>query len=55
MIPLGQLLLYFDILIQLCLFWEGNSINSLQIIIILISKPISRRVLCDFETLNLVC
>lgn len=52
MISFKQLLLLFKILIKLTLFGECDGIYSLQIIIVFVSQPISRRVLGNFDSLD---
>ncbi len=52
MVSLKQFLLLLEILVKLTLFWESNSVNSLQIIVIFVSQPVSRRVFSNFDSLN---
>lgn len=40
-ISLSELLLYFDVLVELGLFGEGNCIDPLQVIVFLVAQPIS--------------
>ncbi len=44
-VPLSQLLLLLNILIQEFLFGEGNCVDSLEIIVLLLTQPVSRGVL----------
>lgn len=55
MISFKQLLLLFNVLIKLTLFRECDGVYSLQIIIVFVSQPISRRVLRNLDSLDSVC
>ena len=52
MVSFEKLLLLFQVLIKLTLLRESNSVNSLQVIIVFVSQPVSRRILCNFDSLN---
>ena len=52
MVSLRQLLLLLQVLVKLRLLREGNCINALQIVILLLAQPVSRGIFSDLETLD---
>lgn len=52
MVSLRQLLLLLQVLVKLRLLREGNCINTLQIVILLLAQPVSRGIFSDLETLD---
>jgi hypothetical protein len=50
MIAFFGLFFEMNILIKLLFAWERYAVNSLQIIILSIAEPVSRRILHDFES-----
>lgn len=54
MVSLGEFLLGFDVLLQLGVFGEGNSVDSLQVVVVFVGQPVSRRVFRDLEALDFV-
>jgi hypothetical protein len=53
-VPLGQLLLLFDVIIHLTLLRIRNGIDPLQVVVVLLPQPIGRRVFSHLKSLNLV-
>jgi hypothetical protein len=41
-VPLGQLLLLLYVLVQLSLLRERNGVDALQVVVLLLSQPVSR-------------
>lgn len=54
MISFGQLFLNFKVLFKVGLFGEGDGVDTLEVVVVLIAEPIGGGVLCDFETLDFV-
>lgn len=53
MIPFRSLFHKLFIILHLLVIWERNTIYPLQRVIFLIPQKIRRRVLCDFQRLDL--
>ena len=53
-IPFSQLLLLLQVIIQLRLLRIRNRINSLQIIVLLLTQPIRRRILSNLKSFDAV-